>query len=304
MPSDGTLLEAVRGDLEEMLAAQGIKATVSAIPAGVAGSRKITLISFEIISPPVLVGAIHLDGVSPAMQDQIKSVVEHASGVPFDSAGSEGNLEEAIEFFYADQGYAAVKVHAVRAGDPVATADAINVPFSVSVNEGQIYKLSGIVLPPGALVTQAELETNVTDLKYGRIKGAALRSAWVFISSRYKSKGYLDCKVTPHAELNEAAGTVTYTVGINPGPVYHLAFVKFENVGDELRSRLMRNWQMLPGDVFDESYVATFVAKAGKDDPVLQRTLAGVKITFDVHADPDSHDVNCIIHFQKQQSPQ
>jgi outer membrane protein insertion porin family len=302
VPADGTLLNNVRAALEEMLAAQGIKAAVTAIPAGVAGSRKVTVMNFDIASPPVRVGPIDLKGVSSAMQDQIKRVVDHAVGAPYDAANSAKNLEDAFALFYADQGYAAVKAHAERAGNPVATAEAIDVPFSVSVEEGRLYKLSEIHLPPDALVTQAEIDKSVAALKDGHIKGIALRSAWFFIASRYKSKGHLDCRVTPHAELDEAAGTVSYTVDINPGPVYHLAFVKFENASDELRSRLMRSWQMLPGDVFDESYVSNFLVKAEKDDPVLQRGLAGIKISYDVRADPDSHDVNCVIRFEKRQS--
>jgi hypothetical protein len=71
-------------------------------------------------------------------------------------------------------------------------------------------------------------------------------------------------------------------------------------VSDELRKLLMRNWQMLPGDPFDESYVANFILTAQKADPVLQRTLAGVKATFDARADPQTHDVNVAIKFEKR----
>ena len=51
-----------------------------------------------------------------------------------------------------------------------------------------------------------------------------------------------------------------------------------------MRGRLMRVWQMLPGDPFDESYVANFVIRAGRKT-ILMRWLAGVKVTYDVLAD-------------------
>jgi len=92
---------------------------------------------------------------------------------------------------------------------------------------------------------------------------------------------------------------VSYNMEIDPGPVYHLAFVKFDNVSDDLRKLLMRNWQMFPGDPFDQGYVANFVMMAQKADPVLMRSLAGVKATFDVQADPETHQVNCVIRFEK-----
>ena len=62
----------------------------------------------------------------------------------------------------------------------------------------------------------------------------------------------------------------------------------------------MRSWQMLPGDPFDESYVSNFLIKAQKDDPALERTLAAVKPTYDVRADPQTHDVNVIIRLEKR----
>jgi outer membrane protein assembly factor BamA len=282
-----------------MLAAQGVKATVAAIPAGAMGSHKLTAMSFSITAPPVRVGSIHLEGVSPAQQGKIKDVADHAVSTPFDSENSETNLEHAFELFYEDQGYAAVKVHASRAGDLAATADAIDVPFSVTIEEGRLYKLGAIHLPPDTLVTDAEIDKAVSSLNDSHTRGVTLRSIWGLIASRYKAKGHLDCTVTPHPQFDEASGVVNYAVDINPGPVYHLAFVKFDNVSDELRSRLMRSWQMLPGDVFDQTYVSNFIVNAQKEDPVLLRSLTGVKYSFDVHADPDSHDVNCVIHLER-----
>ena len=132
-----------------------------------------------------------------------------------------------------------------------------------------------------------------------RPRQGLIRSAWSLISSRYKSKGYLDCEINPHPVFDEAAGIVSYTVDINPGPVYHLAFVKFDNVSDNLRRLLMRSWQMLPGDPFDESYVSNFVVNAQKDDPALERTLETVSVKYDVRADPQTHDVNVIIRLEK-----
>jgi hypothetical protein len=66
----------------------------------------------------------------------------------------------------------------------------------------------------------------------------------------------------------------------------------------------MRVWQMLPGDPFDESYVASFIVKAETEDPALMQSLSEVKITYEVRADPQTHEVNCVIHFTKaRQTP-
>ena len=301
VPADGGLTDGVRKAFEQMLAAKGIEAAVTAMPSAALGSKKAAAMSFSIATPSVRVGALQLQGVSPALQAKIKPVADRATGTPFDTMNSQINLEHAFASFYADEGYAAVKVHAQRSGEPVAAAQAIAVPFTVTIEEGRLYKLGSIHLPPDAPLTQADIEKALGPHPDGLVKGPTLRGAWMLISSRYKAKGYLDCAVTPHPEFDDASGTVNYTVSVETGSVYHLAFAKFENVSDELRSHLMRVWQMLPGDTFDQSYVEGFLFRAQKEDPVLQRSLAGVKAAFEVRADPNTHEVNCVLHFTKAQ---
>lgn len=298
--SAGTLLESVRGALEEMLANQGINAAVTATPFGTPGTKNVTAMNFSIESPPVRVGPIQLAGVSAEMQPIVKHVVDGEKEEPFNTENTEKNLERIFVSLYSDEGYAAVKVQVSRSGDPVVAPEAISVPFSIVIKEGRIYELGSIHLPPNSPDAQQEIDKLLGTYGKTAAKGVVLRYAWRLISSRYKSKGYLDCEISPHPEFDEASGTVSYTVDINPGPVYHLAFVKFENVSDDLRRLLMRSWQMLPDDPFDESYVSNFLIKAQKDDPALERTLAAVKPSYDVRADPQTHDVNVIIRLEKR----
>ena len=151
-----------------------------------------------------------------------------------------------------------------------------------------------------ALITQDEISNAAAARGESAEKWLTPRTVRSMIESRYKSNGYLDYTVTPRPQIDEAAGTVSYNMEIDPGPVYHLAFVKFDNVSDDLRKLLMRNWQMFPGDPFDDSYVSTFMIKAQTSDPVLARTLAGVKVAYDVRADPNTHDVNLIIRLERR----
>lgn len=298
VPAEGTLLEQIRGALEDMLAANGITATVTNLPFDAAGTRKVSAMNFAINYPPVLVGALHVEGVSPAMADKVRRAVDQATGSPFDTGNSAANLEHAFSSLYSDEGYAGVHVHAERSGDPVITASAVDIPYSVTIQEGRIYKLGAIHVPSDSLYSQAEID-KITSSQ-SSAKGVTVRAIWGLIAQRYKSKGYVDFALTPHPELDDAAGIVNYTVDIQPGPVYHLGLLKFDNVSEDLRKLLMRNWQMFPGDPFDESYVSNFIAKAQSSDPILMRTLAGVKVTYDVRADPTSHDVNLVIRLERR----
>jgi outer membrane protein insertion porin family len=300
VPAEGTLLQGVIVLLEQSLEAHGIHAKVTATPGGVPGSRQVTSMDFSILAPPVKVGAVDLHGASTDMQAKMRPVLRHVTGSAFDTAQSRDNVERAISSFYSDEGYAAVKVHAERTGDPAVGDASIDIPYSVTVEEGKIYKLGTITLPADALVTEADVSKLAATLPQGMNQGVQVRSTWQMISTRYKSKGYLDCKMDAHPGFDDAQGVVNYKVEIQPGPVYHLAFVKFDNVGDPMRALLMKNWQMMPGDPFDLTYVSNFIAKVQEQDPVLRRSLAGVKSKYDVTADPQTHDVNVVLRLEKQ----
>jgi outer membrane protein assembly factor BamA len=299
VPADGGLAEDVRAVLEKMLASEGIAATVVAATAADPATHKVNSVVYSITAPPVLVGEVHLDGVSAQYLTTVQRIEKDAAKVPFDTENATANLARPIEQFYQDQGYAAVKVEVSQSGVPMSSSSSIQIPFSLKITEGRTYTVDSIHLPAGVPMTQADVDKTLAPRPGGPVQGVRVRSVWEHLAASYKAKGNLDCKITPHAEFNDAAGTVSYTVDVDPGPVYHLGFVKFDNVSDALRTMLIRYWQMMPGDVFDESYVASFIIKVQDQDPVLKRSLAGVKTTFDATADPQTHDVNVVIHLAK-----
>jgi outer membrane protein assembly factor BamA len=300
IPSEGGPQELVRAALEKMLEQQGVKATIIASPGADPKTRHVDSVHFSIASPPVLVNVRHIDGASPDLLDKLTAIAKQAEKLPYDTDSSAAGIERVFTVFYQDRDYAAVKVEAARDGEIVPDASSITVPFAVKVTEGHIYKLGAVHLPDGAPVTQAEISKTLTPTPNGPVDGVRVRMLWGLIVSHYRAKGYMDCKLTPTPQFDESTMTVNYDVAIEPGPVYHLGFVKFDNVSDELRTFLIRNWQMLPGDPFNEAYVVNFIATVQQNDPVLRRSLAGIKTTFDAVADPQTHDVNVVIRLAKQ----
>jgi outer membrane protein assembly factor BamA len=299
VPTEGGINDDIRAALEKMLTAEGLQATVMATASPTEGTHKTGAVTYSISAPPVAFAVTHIDGASLQLQPKVQAVAVEAANDPFSTADSAANLERVIEQFYNDMGFAAAKVQAAQAGTPTIQSGAIVVPLSVQIQEGRLYHVTAIHVPPGTPVTQEEIDKALSGSIAGPNIGVRVRSIWAMISERYQNKGNLDCKVTPHAVFDDAAATVSYNVDVDPGPVYHLAFVKFDNVTDELRRLLIHNWEMMPGDPFDKSYVATFILKCQAQDPVLRRSLAGVKVTYNVMANPDTHDVNVLIRLER-----
>ena len=297
LPASGSIVEGIRQMFEEMLATEGIKATVKAVLTSGLGPQKITAIDFTITSPPVRIGPIQLSGVSPTMQVSANTLVAGQTENAFDTENTAIGLKHAFEDLYQDQGYAAVQVTVTQIEPPVVSDQAVAIPFAVVVKEGGIYKLGSITYPADALVPRSEVEKVMS--KYQAGSGRPLDLFLLAVRDAYHARGYLDCSVVSHAAFNEATHIVNYSLEIAPGPIYQMGTVQFEDAPDAMAQKLTRLWKMAPGQPFDESYVSTFAARAQKQDRSLAKWMQTVITSFYVKPDPATHQVNCVFHFAK-----
>jgi len=301
VPASGSMVEGICGALEEMLAAEGLKAAVKAAVTSGLGPQKITAMNFTITSPAVRIGAIELAGVSAAMQAKVNAVIASQSGNEFDTENTAPGLQRAFEDLYQDQGYAAVQVN-VTQGEPrsnlgQSTDQAIEIPFAVAIKEGGVYKIGTINYPPDALAPRSEVEKILS--KYQAGSGRPLDLYLLAVRDAYHARGYLDCSVTPRPSFNEATHIVNYSLEITAGPEYKMGTVQFDGAPDTMVARLTRAWKMAPGAAFDESYVSGFAARAQKQDKVLAKWMQTMITTFNVKADADTGVANCVFHFAK-----
>jgi outer membrane protein insertion porin family len=302
LPASGSMLEGIRQTLEEMLAAKGVKATVKAAITSGLGPQKLTAMNFTVVSPAVHIGLIQLAGVSPAMEGKASLLANGQTGNGFDTENTAIGLQHAFEDLYQDQGYAAVQVDVAQVDPHVASDQSIDIPYTVTIKEGGIYKLGTIDFPASALVARADVEKIVA--KYAAGSGRPLDLFLQAVRDAYHARGYLDCTVVSHASFSEATHIVNYSVEIAPGSQYRLASVKFDGAPDAMAAKLKLAWKMASGDVFDESYVSNFAALAQRKDKAMTKWLQTVITTYDVKADAATHEVNCLFHFAKAaQSP-
>jgi outer membrane protein assembly factor BamA len=297
LPANGSVLEGIRQTFEEMLAAQGVKATVKADLTSGLGPKKITAINFTVTSPAVRIGPIQLSGVSAAMQARADGLVAGQTGNEFDTENSAIGLQHAFEDLYQDQGYAAVEVEVAEIEPLIVTDQAVDIPYKIAIREGGVYKLGAIDYPADALVSRAEVQKVLS--KYPAGSGRPLDLFLLAVRDAYHARGYLDCDVSSHVSFNEATHIVDYRLDVAPGPLYRMGAVEFDGAPNAMAVRLTRLWKMAPGDTFDESYVSSFAAFAQKKDKSLSKWMLTVITTYDAKADPATHQVNCIFHFAK-----
>ncbi|MDR3741463.1 MAG: hypothetical protein P4L40_20795 [Terracidiphilus sp.] len=302
LPASGSMVDGICRTLQEMLAARNVKATVKAALTSGLGPRKLTAVNFTVASPAVRIGRIQLVGVSAAMQAKASLLASSQTGNSFDTESTAIGLRHIFEDLYQDQDYAAVQVDVAQSDVPAVSDQSVDIPYTVTIKEGGIYKLGTIDLPAGALVVRAAVQKVLSKKPAG--SGRPLDLFIQTVRDAYHAKGYLDCDLVPHPSFNEATHIVNYSLEIAAGTQYRLGAVRFDGAPDAMATKLKSAWKMAPGDVFDESYISGFAALAQKKDKTLAKWMQTVITTFDVKADPATHEVNCIFHFAKPaQSP-
>jgi outer membrane protein assembly factor BamA len=297
LPATGSMVEGIRHAFEEMLAAQGIKATVKADLTSGLGSKKLTAMNFTVTSPSMRIGQIHLAGVSAAMLTQANSLAGGAAGNAFDTENTAAGLERAFVDLYQEQGYASVHVEVTQLEPRIVSDQAVDIPFTVTVSEGGVYKLGSISYPADALVPRSDAEKILS--KYPAGSGRPLDLFLLAVRDAYHARGYLDCSVVSHPSFNEATHIVNYSLEITPGTIYRMGGVQFDGAPDAMNAKLARLWTMAPGQAFNEGYVSGFAVLAQKKDKALAKWMQTVITNYDVKADPTTHEVNCTFHFAK-----
>jgi outer membrane protein insertion porin family len=298
VPAEGGLMEQVRQALEEMLAAKGISAAITATPSS-AQAGKGAFVSLAIAAPPVLIGEIHPDTASVALDSEAEEILAKLTGSPYDRDGSPSQIATYLGNFYRDQGYLEADIHANPQGAPVITPEAIRIPFLVSVSPGQQYKLKSIQLAPGLAVTQAEFDRQSTIHPGDIAGGQRLTEDWVLIARLYHDKGYMRPSVHPTPSFDRAPGTVSFGVSVESGPVYTMGKLSIENVGDDLRPAMLAAWKMPAGAVFNESAVRNYFFLEDAD-PLLKRVFAVVNCRYNLQLNDVTHTVDVVLRLEKR----
>ena len=253
--------------------------------------------NFTVTSPAVRIGPIQLAGVSAAMQAKANALVAGQTGNEFDTENTAIGLQHAFEDLYQDQGYAAVEVDVAEIEPPIVSDQAVEIPFTVAITEGGVYKLGAIDYPADALVPRAEVQKVLS--KYPAGSGRPLDLFLLAVRDAYHARGYLDCAVVSHPSFNEATHIViTASISL---PARSIGWPRFSSTALPMPwpfgSRASGRWRPARRSTKATSQASRHSRK--RKTRSLSKWMLTVITTYDVKADPATHQVNCIFHFAK-----
>jgi outer membrane protein assembly factor BamA len=169
----------------------------------------------------------------------------------------------------------------------------------VSISPGALYKLTGVQLAPGLLVTQAEFDRQ-SHIHPGDIAdGQHVTENWEFVARQYHNKGYMQARVLPTPSYDRAQGTVSFTVTAEPGPVYTMGKLTIENTADDLRAAMWAAWKLPTGAVFNEGAMRSYYA-AQNPNSALGRTFASANCIYKLTLNDDTHTVDVSLRLERK----
>jgi outer membrane protein insertion porin family len=264
------------------------------MPIGSLSGATPTGISFVIDSPEVRVHTMTLAQTSPAMQTKLDRVIKEEAGKPFELDTTRTALTQQITDIYRNDGYLDATVLNFTQAAPQITPAAIELDLTMTISEGEPYRLSHLTWSGSDIMSTADFDKQVK-LKPEEIASQlALRQSLAALARAYNAKGFQDVKVQAPATLDSATHHVAYTIRVVPGDQYRLHSIRFNGLSEAQSKELDSAWHMKPGDFYDVNYMTQFLQK----NSALQ-TLRGYSATYKAVSDPDTHLVDLVITFVK-----
>ena len=151
----------------------------------------------------------------------------------------QGDLEK-LRSFYMDRGYANFEIESTQ----VAIApEKDDIFITVNVNEGEVFKVSGVKLAGTFVVSEAELKNYLLVKPGETFSKKQITATQELIQNRLGLEGYAFAKVDPVPTPDDAKKEVALTFFVEPGNrvyVRHIVFKGVTKINDVVLRREMR----------------------------------------------------------------
>jgi outer membrane protein assembly factor BamA len=85
------------------------------------------------------------------------------------------------------------------------------------------------------------------------------------VRAAYGQQGYIESKVQPVVQFDDASRRASYQVAITEGPQYHMGDLVLTGLSIEGERRIRAAWKISKGQVFDQTYFDAFLEKGARE---------------------------------------
>jgi outer membrane protein insertion porin family len=300
-PNGGSLLEEITTALSAKLASRGIKAnvehTLTAQPSG-----DDMIMQFRQDGPSFTISSVRFGDSLAQNSEKLHDRVSDLVGKTFSRFAIELFENEQVRPIYLSAGRIRVKFGAplVQISDNSDGHAPAGVEIQIPIEAGPVFRLSSIKWNGNTAVDAEALGRLVTLKPSDLADGMRLAAGWQQVELEYGHRGYLDAKVAPLPEFEDANGTVAYNVRIEEGPQYRMGQLVITGLSVDAERELRNNWRLAPGQVFDKTFLDSMLAKLEKPSVAIfgELPVHYGQMGHWLRPNPQNHAVDVLIDFQ------
>jgi outer membrane protein assembly factor BamA len=296
VPLSGNLADQVSAALDSILKQKGIQGHTASMMAGKLAGQ-LQAVQYRIDGVSVKIAEIRFPGADPSRVPLLMEAIKKPAGEDFQETFFAGAVKLNGSPVYGKLGFLRAQFgvpKAVILKDDVAQP---SVAVEVPVQEGDQYTFQSANWSGVNAVPIAELSKTI-DLKVGAPADTThLANNLAAAKELYGTKGYMNAQVKSTATLDNEKRTAVFNLEVSEGPLYRMGQLEVHGPDSERAELVRKVWEMREGDVYDSSYVKTFLKKHPKD----LASLAGWAIHFTQTIHDDTHVVDLSLKFEKFQ---
>ncbi len=302
-PRDGTLLQEITAVLEGKLASRGVRANVEhMLVAEPSGDEMI--MQFRQDGPSFTVSSLTFGDALAQNSEKLKDRVSDLVGKSFSRFAIELFENEQLRPIYLATGQIGVKfgapsIHFAGGSDPAQQTPS-TVDVQIPITPGLVYHLSGVTWTGNSALDAAAL-SKLLAVKPGDLaNGMQLAGDWEQVELEYQHRGYLDVKVTPMGQFDDAKATVAYNVKIAEGPQYRMGQLVITGLSVDSERIVRNSWRLMPGQVFDNTYLEEMLSKLEKPTVAIfgDKPVHYEKMGHFLRTNPANHVTDVLLDFQ------
>lgn len=291
LPLSGSMPEQIAQALSAVLAERNIPGQVEYLESADLGGP-IKAYTYKVTFHAVTIRNADFPGAAPAEIPALQAAAKQVAGKDYLRSAMRAQETFNLMPVYLSRGYLKAAFTDSRA-TIVQDGPQTTVDVSFPVTPGVQYKLLQLEIG-GNRAFPPDTIRKLIHLKEGDPANAVqLEDDIRAVQKLYGTKGYLEAGVRSDPAMDDAAATVRYHLEITEGDQYRMGELKVDGLPDDAMQRLLAQWQMKSGDVFDDSYLPRFFNSVYRDPDLFRR----YGIVPKQSADRQSRTVVLSLHF-------
>jgi outer membrane protein assembly factor BamA len=257
-PQSGTILDEMNSAIEKLLDQKGVHVQVAhAVVQSVAGDSQVQ--EFRASDVNLNVSGVEFSDALAKDNRAIALRTADLTGKPFSRRAIELFELEQVRPVYLSHGY----IHVHFAPPTVRTSSSASsdqVVVMINIEPGAVYSWGGVSYNGNTVIPTNVLDALVNIRPGNPVDGQQIEAIWTRVEDEYARQGYLDIKISPVPQFDDASKRVSYKVSITEGVQYHMGNLVLSGLSLEGEKRIRGAWKIAPGAVFDKHVFDEFIS--------------------------------------------